>query len=97
MIAGLLAAKELGASDVVIRMDSKLVIEQMSGRWQVKHATMRQLARWYDVDIVYESQVPSINFGGEMKRDLNLSQVLKGLGRMGVRFRIEGKTLFVLP
>ena len=45
LIAGLLAAKELGASDVVVRMDSKLVIEQMSGRWQVKHATMRQLAR----------------------------------------------------
>jgi ribonuclease H / adenosylcobalamin/alpha-ribazole phosphatase len=45
LIAGLLAAKELGATDVVIRMDSKLVIEQMSGRWQIKHATMRQLAR----------------------------------------------------
>src|ERR1700742_4628370 len=45
LIAGLLAAKELGAPDVVIRMDSKLDIEQMSGRWQIKHATMRQLAR----------------------------------------------------
>jgi probable phosphoglycerate mutase len=45
LIAGLLAAKELGATDVVIRMDSKLVIEQMSGRWQIKQATMRQLAR----------------------------------------------------
>src|ERR1700742_4057563 len=45
LIAGLLAAKELGATSIVIRMDSKLVIEQMSGRWQVKHATMRELAR----------------------------------------------------
>jgi broad specificity phosphatase PhoE/ribonuclease HI len=45
LIAGLLAATELGASDVVVRMDSKLVIEQMSGRWQVKHPSMRPLAR----------------------------------------------------
>jgi hypothetical protein len=52
---------------------------------------MRQLSRWYDVDVVYEKGVPDINLGGEMKRDLNLSQVLKGLGKMGVNFRIEGK------
>jgi broad specificity phosphatase PhoE/ribonuclease HI len=45
LIAGLLAAKELGATNVAVRMDSKLVIEQMSGRWQVKHATMQELAR----------------------------------------------------
>jgi broad specificity phosphatase PhoE/ribonuclease HI len=44
LIAGLLAAQELGASEVVVRMDSKLVIEQMSGRWQIKHAAMRRLA-----------------------------------------------------
>src|ERR1700679_1557017 len=44
LIAGLLAARELGAREVVVRMDSKLVIEQMSGRWQVKHPSMRPLA-----------------------------------------------------
>lgn len=45
LIAGLTAAAELGASRVHVRMDSKLVIEQMSGRWQVKHPSMRPLAR----------------------------------------------------
>src|ERR1700722_10042255 len=45
LIAGLLAATELGATSVVVRMDSKLVIEQSSGRWQVKHPSMRPLAR----------------------------------------------------
>ncbi len=45
LIAGLLAARELGATEVAVRMDSKLVIEQMSGRWQVKHPAMRPLAR----------------------------------------------------
>jgi ribonuclease H / adenosylcobalamin/alpha-ribazole phosphatase len=44
LIAGLSAAVELGAREVAVRMDSKLVIEQMSGRWQIKHAGLRPLA-----------------------------------------------------
>jgi len=58
---------------------------------------MRQLSRWYDVDVLYEKEIPTINFGGEMKRDLNLSQVLEGFDKMGVQFRIEGKKLIVAP
>jgi probable phosphoglycerate mutase len=45
LIAGLGAARDLGAREVEVRMDSKLVIEQMSGRWQVKHPALRPLAR----------------------------------------------------
>ncbi len=44
LIAGLTAALELGATSVDVRMDSKLVIEQMSGRWQIKHPGLRTLA-----------------------------------------------------
>ncbi len=44
LIAGLEAAAELGAREVSVRMDSKLVVEQMSGRWKVKHAAMIPLA-----------------------------------------------------
>lgn len=45
LIAGLRAAVDLGAEDVVVQMDSKLVVEQMSGRWKVKHAAMVELHR----------------------------------------------------
>jgi ribonuclease H / adenosylcobalamin/alpha-ribazole phosphatase len=44
LIAGLSAAAALGAREVAVRMDSKLVIEQMSGRWQIKHPGLRPLA-----------------------------------------------------
>ena len=44
LIAGLTAAREVGAGQVEVRMDSKLVVEQMSGRWQVKHPDMLPLA-----------------------------------------------------
>ncbi|MEN2740900.1 reverse transcriptase-like protein [Microbacterium sp. X-17] len=46
MIAGLRAAIERDAeADVHVRMDSKLVVEQMSGRWKVKHPDMQTLYR----------------------------------------------------
>ncbi|WP_030146963.1 bifunctional RNase H/acid phosphatase [Actinoalloteichus caeruleus] len=55
LIAGLRAADELGAAEVAVRMDSKLVVEQMSGRWKIKHPqlqplalTARDLARRFD-------------------------------------------------
>jgi probable phosphoglycerate mutase len=45
LIAGLTAAAELGARRVAVRMDSKLVVEQMKGTWQVKNPALRELAR----------------------------------------------------
>jgi broad specificity phosphatase PhoE/ribonuclease HI len=43
LIAGLTEAARLGATEVDVRMDSKLVVEQMSGRWQVKHPDLKAL------------------------------------------------------
>jgi broad specificity phosphatase PhoE/ribonuclease HI len=44
LLAGLRAAAELGAETVTVRMDSKLVVEQMSGRWKIKHAALQSIA-----------------------------------------------------
>ncbi|GHF23981.1 bifunctional RNase H/acid phosphatase [Amycolatopsis deserti] len=44
LIAGLRAAAEAGATEVDVRMDSKLVVEQMSGRWKIKHEALKPLA-----------------------------------------------------
>ena len=45
LIEGLRVAAELDpAAAVEVRMDSKLVVEQMSGRWKIKHEDMRRLA-----------------------------------------------------
>lgn len=58
-IAGLTAARDLDAeAKVEVRMDSKLVVEQLSGRWQVKHPDMKVLAKralavWPGGDVHY--------------------------------------------
>jgi transmembrane sensor len=58
---------------------------------------MRQISRWYDVEIEYQGTIQPKKFGGEIQRDLNLSEVLDGLKETGIHFRIEGKKLIVLP
>lgn len=57
---------------------------------------MRQIARWYDVEVVYEAEVPDIHFSGMVSRQNSLSQVMKIMQEGGLQFRIEGRKLFVL-
>lgn len=60
-------------------------------------AALRQLSRWYDVEVVYEKEIPAIEFTGEIEKDLNLSQTLFVLDKLGVRFKVDGKKLIVIP
>ena len=43
LLAGLEEAAKLKATEVAVSMDSKLVVEQMSGRWKVKHPDLAEL------------------------------------------------------
>lgn len=56
---------------------------------------MRQIARWYDVDIRYEDSAVDIELGGEIGRNLTLQQLLNGLQDKDTHFRLEGKVLTV--
>jgi len=58
---------------------------------------MRQVMRWYDVDIVYEGKVPDRFFTADISRDKNLSAMLKILELSNVHFRVEGRKLIVMP
>jgi len=72
-----------------------------NGYFHFDHAsletTMRQLARWYDVDVEYASTIPAQEFMGKIQRNLPLSAVLKGLENERVHFILEGRTLLVKP
>ncbi|MCK7556771.1 DUF4974 domain-containing protein [Chitinophaga sedimenti] len=58
---------------------------------------MKQLERWYDIDVVYEKNIPAFAFGGKMERNLSLQQVIRILEISKVHFRLDGKTLTVTP
>ena len=58
---------------------------------------IQQLERWYDIEVVYEKEIPDISFGGEMTRNMTLNGVLIALEKSGMRYRLEGRKLIVLP
>ncbi|AEV99749.1 hypothetical protein A4D02_26315 [Niastella koreensis] len=57
---------------------------------------MRQISRWYDVDVRYEMKPDNETYGGRISRNLNLSNILKMLETYGVHYRLENKTLVVV-
>ncbi|MGN6417981.1 MAG: FecR domain-containing protein [Pseudobacter sp.] len=61
------------------------------------HEIMRQLERWYDIEVVYAKPVQPVEFRGKLERSLSLSQVLEGLQLMQVNFRIEGRKVIIEP
>lgn len=59
---------------------------------------MRQLARWYDVEVVYQQQVPEVHLGGTIKRSLPFTDVLYFLENVGLHYKLEGnRRLIILP
>lgn len=58
---------------------------------------MRQISRWYDLEIVYNGELTGDTFNGVIDRKANLSRILKIIEKGGVRFKVEGKKLIVTP
>lgn len=57
---------------------------------------MRQLERWYNIQVKYENAIPEITLKGKMYRNVNLSVILDYLQKMGVKLRKEGNTIVIL-
>jgi transmembrane sensor len=58
---------------------------------------MRELARWYDVQVVYKGELPKRTFKGKVYRNIKASEALGILSYFGAHFRVEGKTVTVSP
>ena len=61
------------------------------------HSVLRQLARWYDVDVEFRGTVPDKRVQGQMHRDLTLNQVLEILKDKDIQFILQGRKLIVTP
>jgi hypothetical protein len=58
---------------------------------------MRQISRWYDVEVAYEPGIKDEQFYGKIERSYTLSEVLKVLELGKVHFRVEGRKIIVMP
>lgn len=82
--------------------DLEAVMAWRNGKFLFEDATeiavvMRQIARWYDVEVNYQGRFNQ-HLGGSISRSANLSQVLHMLELTGaVHFKVEGKQIIVQP
>lgn len=103
--SGILKPGEEASVNTDIKIQADVDVDEVmawkNGYFQFNNASLqnvlKEISRWYDVDVVYEGSNGPRAFSGELQRDLSLSEVLKILERNKVNFRIEGKKLIVLP
>jgi ferric-dicitrate binding protein FerR (iron transport regulator) len=85
----------------ISKADPDKVMAWKNGYFNVDGAdtktVMQLLSRWYDVDVVYEGAIPQREWGGDIEKNLKLSQMLKILEKNNLHFRLEGRKLMVLP
>jgi len=85
----------------VAPVDTEEAIAWKNGLFRFNEASieevMRQISRWYDVEVVYVNEAPKDLFRGEIYRNVSVSKVLKVLEASGVHFTVEGKKILVQP
>ncbi|MCC6288472.1 MAG: FecR domain-containing protein [Chitinophagaceae bacterium] len=85
--------------DMADAVNLEQVMSWKEGYFQMKGtdlaSLMRQVARWYDVQVVYKNKVPEARFGGLINREVNLSDVLNALEQYGIFARFENGKIIV--
>lgn len=98
-----IAKDHQGASGIQIvdNADIDAVTAWKNGRFEFNgniRGIMRQIARWYDVDVIYHGDVSGKDFGGAISRRSNVTETLKILELTGnIHFSVDGRTITVRP
>lgn len=84
----------------VSETDAFAEAEWRSGRFNFRNekieSIMRKLARWYNIEVLYEGVLPEAEFNGRISRNKNISRILDVLEKtQDVHFKIEGRRITV--
>ncbi|HKO82246.1 MAG TPA: FecR family protein [Chitinophagaceae bacterium] len=89
-----------GELKIMNDVDLEQVVAWKNGYFQFNRdgieVIMKQIARWYDVEISYEGKIAAREFGGKISRNSDIREILKVLELNNVHFRIEGKKIIVM-
>lgn len=102
LVPGQQAVVDSGQAIRVAKMSNPaLVIAWKNGYFSFEKAdiptVMRQLSRWYNIDVSYENgAAPKDYFWGDLKRNANLSDIFAVLAKSGIHFTINGNKVLVL-
>ena len=82
------------------KVDVDAIIAWKNGMFQFDKSdtrtVMKQLERWYDIEVKYQSSIPEHSFIGQIDRSLSLVKVLNILAKSGLKFKVEDKVLTIL-
>jgi transmembrane sensor len=88
-----------GAIKVIRHIDIEKAIAWKNGFFHFDRSdiqdVMRQLSRWYDVDVEFRGKTSSHHFDGRIQRSLDLSTLLEALDNSDVHFSIKERTIIV--
>ncbi|MDB5157132.1 MAG: FecR protein [Mucilaginibacter sp.] len=85
-----ISLKPVNTEEAVAWMNGLFSFDQTDIR-----TVLRQIERWYNVDVVYEGPVPDNKITGYISRSSNLPEVVKMLELSGVKITIDGKKIKV--
>lgn len=98
---GMAAIVSNGKTIQVEHVNAQDAIDWKNGLFNFNQSRLQNvlmdISRWYNVDIIYEGNIPDRVFWGKMQKSLYLSQVLSVLEKMNVHFRIDRNKLYVMP
>ncbi|HVI47503.1 MAG TPA: FecR domain-containing protein [Chitinophaga sp.] len=90
-----------GKIHVIENADVDLAVAWKNGLTSFRSADiktiMRQVERWYDVEVVYNGAMPARTFTGDIPRNANLSELLRLLEVSRIHFKMEDNRLIVMP
>jgi transmembrane sensor len=88
-----------GKIDIINDADVDETVAWKNGKFLFRNANlqtvMRQLARWYDVEVEFQGAIAPKHYHGRISRDVPVSQVFEILKTSGVNFIINGRTIIV--
>jgi ferric-dicitrate binding protein FerR (iron transport regulator) len=88
-----------GRVNILQSEDMEQVMAWKKGYFNFKNAelpmVMRQLERWYDIDVHYEGEISQRHFQGELPRSMTLQEVLIVLQEVKIKYKINGKMLII--
>ncbi|MBW8683764.1 FecR family protein [Chitinophaga rhizophila] len=94
-----LSASMLSSTASTTEVEVNKIIAWKDGRFDFDGLQLRdalsQLERWYDIDVVYEGDVPDVVLYGKADRSISLETIIGALRGPDVNFRIEGRKLIV--
>lgn len=81
-------------------VDVEKVVAWKNGYFSFENAgiktIMKNLARWYNIDVIYKGTIPKVSFSGAIGRELTLNQVLEILDETRIHHKLEGNKLIIM-